>query len=67
MLNRALSGKGGLKRYALQGIKDLVPMHRRSLGRNALCLLFRRLTRYSNKELQAKHIIEAGNIVRSAD
>ena len=49
MLNRNLSQKRGLTRLASQGFKDLIPLHRRSLGWNAQCLLFRRLTGYSRK------------------
>ena len=67
MLNRNLSMKRGLKRFPLQGIKELVPLHRRSLGWNAQSLFFRGLAGYSSKELEAKQIFHAGNIVRSED
>ena len=67
MLKRNLSQERRPEWLALQGIKDLVPLHRRSLGQNARCLLFRRRTGYSSKELQAKQILDSGNILRSED
>ena len=67
MLNKNLSMKRELKWFPLQGIKDLVPLHHRSLGWNARSLFFRGLVGYSSKELEAKEILDAGNIVRSED
>ena len=67
MLNRTVSSNRGLKRHALQGIEDLVPLCRQSLSWHARCLLFRRLTGDSNEKLQAKHILDTGNIVNSED
>ena len=67
MLNRDFSQKRGPKWVSLQGIKDLVPLHHCSLGWNARSLFFPRLVGYSNKELEAKQIPDAGNIVRSED
>ena len=67
MLNRTLGQKIGLEKYPLQGAKGLVPLHGRPLSRYTRCLLFCRMTSYSSKELQAKYILDAGNIVCSED
>jgi hypothetical protein len=61
MLNRTVSQNRGLKRHSLQGIKDLVPLHCCSLSWDARHLLFRCLTDYNGKELEAKHIFDAGS------
>ena len=70
MLKRTLSRNRGIKGRASQGTKELVPSRRRPLTLHARCLFFRRLTVYSvysSKELQAKNVLETGDIVCSQD
>jgi hypothetical protein len=63
------------KKKDLQGIKRLVPHRRLSLTLNAfslfrlLCLLFRRLMSYSDKELplHTKEGLDMGNVECSED
>jgi len=57
------------ERKVLQGTKRLVPLHHLSIDLNAFCLLHCRTIGYSDKEppLQAKLLLDTGDIVRSED
>ncbi len=61
--------KSKKEREVLQGTKCLIPLHDLSIDLNAFCLHHSRMISYIDEEppLQAKPLLDMGNIVSSED